>query len=69
MNTRSLLTFLCLLSICCENTAQVPRLSAVTDALLQSPPPESWLNWRGGPEAWGYSPLNQINRDNVSELR
>ena len=41
----------------------------VTDAMLQDPAPEDWLMWRRTLDSWGYSPLDQINRDNVGELR
>ncbi|MEX2468290.1 MAG: PQQ-binding-like beta-propeller repeat protein [Pseudohongiellaceae bacterium] len=49
--------------------AQENPAGPVTDSLLQNPPAESWLHWRGGPDAWGYSPLDQVNTDNVQELR
>tara|TARA_B100001971_G_scaffold204698_1_gene221165 strand:- start:2524 stop:4281 length:1758 start_codon:yes stop_codon:yes gene_type:complete len=41
----------------------------VTDAMLQAPAPEDWLMWRRTPDGWGYSPLDQITRENVGELR
>ncbi|MEE2636763.1 MAG: PQQ-binding-like beta-propeller repeat protein [Acidobacteriota bacterium] len=41
----------------------------VTDAMLQSPPAEDWLMWRRTLDGWGYSPLDQVNRDNVSTLQ
>ena len=44
-------------------------ISNVTESLLSNPPPESWLTWRGTYNATGYSPLDQINKDNVDELR
>ena len=49
--------------------AQAPAVSPVTDAVLADPPPESWLNWRRTLDGWGYSPLAQIDRDNVGDLR
>lgn len=48
---------------------QTPPLTPVTDALLQAAPEGSWLHWRGEASAWGYSSLDQINRDNVADLR
>ena len=36
---------------------------------LANPPEGDWLMWRGTPNHWGYSPLDQINRDNVGSLR
>ena len=41
----------------------------VTDAMLQNPAPGDWLMWRRTLDGWGYSPLEQINRDNVGDLR
>ena len=41
----------------------------VTDAMLQDPAPADWLNWRRTLDGWGYSPLHQINRDNVHQLQ
>ena len=41
----------------------------VTDAMLEDPAPGDWLTWRRTPNGWGYSPLDQVNRDNVSDLR
>lgn len=41
----------------------------VTDAMLQNPAPGDWLMWRRTLNGWGYSPLDQINRDNVGDLR
>ena len=49
--------------------AQVFQYESVTDELLQNPPNEEWLSWRGTPRSWGYSPLNQINTENVDELQ
>ena len=41
----------------------------VTDAMLQDPDPADWPMWRRTLDSWGYSPLDQIDRDNVAELR
>jgi len=41
----------------------------VTDAMLTSPPEGAWLTWRRTYDAHGFSPLRQINRANVGELR
>lgn len=42
--------------------------SPVTDERLNNPEPENWLSWRGNYSGWGYSPLDQINADNVKDL-
>jgi alcohol dehydrogenase (cytochrome c) len=41
----------------------------VTDAMLQDPAPGDWLMWRRTLDSWGYSPLDQIDRENVGRLR
>src|SRR5690625_3144842 len=43
--------------------------TSVTDEDLLNPAPGEWLMWRHNYSNWGYSPLDQINRDNVDELR
>jgi alcohol dehydrogenase (cytochrome c) len=37
--------------------------------MLAKPDPADWLMWRRTLDSWGYSPLNQINRSNVADLR
>ena len=49
--------------------AQDRSFDAVTDAMLENPDPADWLNWRRTLDGWGYSPLDQINRDNVHQLQ
>ena len=49
--------------------AQTSDFVPVTDAMLQDPDPADWLMWRRTLDGWGYSPLDQIDRDNVGELR
>ncbi|MEO2194996.1 MAG: PQQ-binding-like beta-propeller repeat protein [bacterium] len=52
--------------------AQAPASDSfvpVTDAMLHNPAPEDWLMWRRTLDGWGYSPLDQITRDNVGDLR
>ena len=41
----------------------------ITDAMLQDPDPADWLMWRRTLDSWGFSPLDEIDRQNVSELR
>jgi len=45
------------------------NLRPVTDALLQNPPPESWLHWRRTYDSLGFSPLREITKENVANLR
>ncbi len=50
--------------------AQAPaEFVPVTDEMLQAPAPDDWLMWRRTLDGWGYSPLDQIDRDNVGDLR
>ena len=49
--------------------AQVKEFRPVTETMLRNPAPGDWLNWRRTDNAWGYSPLGQINRQNVSQLQ
>ena len=44
-------------------------VAPVTDAMLQDPAPEDWLMWRRTLNGWGFSPLGQIDRENVGALR
>src|SRR6478752_8799471 len=47
-----------------------PRtVSSVTNAMLAKPDPADWLMWRRTLDSWGYSPLNQITRANVGNMR
>jgi alcohol dehydrogenase (cytochrome c) len=45
------------------------RYTPVTDLLLNNPPDSEWLTWRRTQDGQGFSPLKQITRNNVSELR
>ena len=54
-------------------SAPVPALlqsyQSVTAERLKNPEPGNWLMIRRTYDGWGYSPLNQIDRGNVSKLR
>ena len=60
---------LALVAVAAPAASQAPAVRLVTDAMLAEPPPESWLNWRRTRDGWGHSPLDQITRDNVGQLR
>jgi alcohol dehydrogenase (cytochrome c) len=49
--------------------APLDKLTPVTDEMLRNPPPGDWLHWRRTYDGWGYSPLTQINRKNVKDLK
>jgi alcohol dehydrogenase (cytochrome c) len=42
--------------------------SGATDAVLQNPDPADWPMWRRTLDGWGYSPLDEIDTDNVAQL-
>jgi PQQ-dependent dehydrogenase (methanol/ethanol family) len=48
---------------------EVKSFTPVTDAMLRNPPSADWLTWRRTLDAHGYSPLNQVTRENVHQLR
>ena len=50
-------------------SGQERSFEPVTDAMLLDPDPANWLHWRRTLDGWGYSPLDQINRDNVAHLQ
>src|SRR5574341_1329022 len=68
---KMVMALLTLVLVCVPLAAQKPGAAfvPVTDAMLQNPPPGDWLMWRRTLNSWGYSPLDQINRNNVGELR
>jgi alcohol dehydrogenase (cytochrome c) len=47
----------------------LPGLRPVTDQMLEQPDPGDWLLWRRTYDAYGFSPLEAINRTNVDDLR
>ena len=44
-------------------------LTPVSEAELVTPPDGDWLHWRRSADSQGYSPLTQIDRDNVHRLQ
>ena len=44
-------------------------ITTVTEAMLTDTPADDWLTWRRTNEALGYSPLEQITKGNVDDLR
>ncbi len=49
--------------------AQSGEFVPVTNEFLENPAPEDWPAWRRTQGLWGYSPLDQIDQDNVAQLR
>ena len=52
-----------------DNGLSIVDFTPVTDEMIQNPDPADWLMWRRTLNSWGHSPLEQINTDNVDELR
>ena len=50
-------------------TGTVDKYVPVTDAMLRDQPPGDWLMIRRNYQAWSHSPLTEITRDNVRELK
>src|SRR5262245_51607838 len=48
--------------------AQVKTVKPVTQAMLLNPPPDDWLMYSRTYDALRFSPLNQINKQNVGRL-
>ncbi len=72
MSRVCLATFACLalaIATGLPGQAQVETVTPVTDAELQNPDSADWLMWRRTLDSWGYSPLDQITRENVGEIR
>jgi alcohol dehydrogenase (cytochrome c) len=70
------LGLLLLLAAITTSTAQqagqpnpLTALTPITDETMRNPSPADWLMWRRTYDGWGYSTLDQINKDNVKNLR
>jgi alcohol dehydrogenase (cytochrome c) len=50
-------------------TGEVKDFKPVTEAMLANPDPADWPSWRRTLDGWGYSPLKQINAQNVHQLQ
>src|SRR5437879_4549238 len=59
---------LALASVTAAGPAQVRKFSPVTPAMLLNPSPDDWLMYSRTYDAQRYSPLNQINKQNVGRI-
>jgi PQQ-dependent dehydrogenase (methanol/ethanol family) len=50
-------------------TGEVKNYVPVTDEMLRNPDPGDWLMARRNYQAWSYSPLAEVNRTTVNDLR
>src|ERR1700709_1812037 len=60
---------LCFLAGSVLLTAQVQRYVPVTQQMLENPSPDDWLMFSRTYDAQRYSPLKQINKQNIGRLR
>lgn len=56
-------------AVMARRAAELEKITPVTDDMLQHPPHGDWLTWRRTYNSLGYSPLDQIKRSNVHDLR
>ncbi|MDX1491106.1 MAG: PQQ-binding-like beta-propeller repeat protein [Pseudohongiellaceae bacterium] len=47
----------------------VENFTPLNDEMMANPDPADWLMWRGNYQAWSFSPLEQINKENVGSLQ
>jgi alcohol dehydrogenase (cytochrome c) len=72
---RSRLSFAVLTALLAGSTATTAFAQSdapfvpVTNEMLENPPDEDWLLWHRTQNHWGYSPLDQINKENVADLQ
>lgn len=48
---------------------EVEDFRPVSQDMLVNPPDSDWLSWRRTLDGWGYSPLDQANRESVGSLQ
>ena len=51
-----------------QDSTRLDSYTSVTDETLLNPSDGDWLHWRRTYDGWGYSPLEQINKENVKNL-
>src|SRR5262245_44943656 len=69
MTRRSLaLTLIAAAAVAPMLLAQVKNFTPVTDQMLLNPGPEDWLMFSRTYDAQRFSPLNQVNKQNVGQL-
>jgi PQQ-dependent dehydrogenase (methanol/ethanol family) len=52
-----------------KKASPLDKYTSVTDAMLANPAPGEWLTWRRSSDDHGFSPLKQITKANVSNLK
>ena len=64
----ALSTSLAAVSSATAQDSVIDKVTPVTDEMLLNPADGDWLMWRRTYNGWGYSPLDQINKENVGQL-
>lgn len=67
--TMSALAFGVCSSFAMAQESVIDKVTPVTDEMLLNPPDGDWLMWRRTYDGWGYSPLDQVNKENVGDLQ
>ncbi len=56
-------------AVMAQRAAELQKITPVTNEMLDHPSSGDWLMWRRTYSGLGFSPLDQINKSNVSNLR
>jgi alcohol dehydrogenase (cytochrome c) len=56
-------------AVMARREAKLEKITPVTDSMLQHPSDADWLMWRRTYSSLGFSPLKQIDKPNVADLR
>src|SRR4026209_2447363 len=64
-----LITLLLIAAVAPVAVSQERRFTPVTTQMLEKPSPDDWLMFSRTYDAQRFSPLNQINKQNVAQLR
>ena len=49
--------------------SSIPNFQPIEQISIDTPSDDDWLSWRRTPNGQGFSPLAQINKENVHVLR
>src|SRR5436190_7039714 len=69
MRTFRFIVLLGVAALAAAPAAQVSRFAPVTREMLENPSPDDWLMYSRTYDAQRYSPLKQISRQNVGQLK
>ena len=69
MRRSALFTLVGLATVIAAPRAQVSRFTPITTEMLVNPSPDDWLMYSRTYDAQRFSPLDQITRQNVGQLR